>query len=654
MVRGKNGFSLIEVILASATLAIIALGIFPQIYKSRDQTTSLASYAGCDAITHTILSNISSFKGASSVRNFYPGPVQNLSPSPPLLAGSSYWTQDPFCNPTREICDSIGHYVPTSVATLVEPFRTGNFQNIRSAVTWAGVRYDRMHPSQNCTAKYSFVYDSGMDDFVFTYPDTTKEKISDFFPAKMPKISELLKDKSIAAQRVTVEIEQIRADGPIDPSIHCAGSHLVRPRPESFADFAFSFDVRVLVEYTKKNSDGNALPASCMADMNLVYEFDNQPPSAATVWRNDLNQSTPGLPPNACTDSFACNPANPFDPACNSALARNINISIRTATEPGTLYFCRAERDPTIIAPGPWQLCGKYLNLGGKTQPPTFSAIDLATYQKANAGWELKMRWEDLPANGRYTVAVKVKDTAGNFTTNYADFNIAPNCGPAFLVNYCPDIRPPNGCGGTCVQFGTRDPRCPDPSEYFSCEDPCGMDCTNTHCAQAPLNRTGTRDYVQTPGDNMCPPRNTYCADQRPSKPCGGLCPTGTYNKGNQHCAGFETDACGNPGTLACANSPVGPRVPGDPGVAPVVTPTVRCPTMTPYCPAANTYCANAVMKDQCGNPCPTGTKIVNCCDRCDSSTGNFESEMECTMTTGAAACVSVPAGTSVQCWRAP
>jgi len=640
MLNRKDGVTFIEAMLAAATLVIIAILIMPQLTKKREALTTLSSFSSCNELSTYFLTNISTHKNSIPIRNFLPG----------TRPGANYWAQDPYCTdavPGRLACDHLDHVEPGLILN--------NFQNIRSAVTWAGVRFDTLQyrPANSCTAR-----------FVFERANNSLSALQNFLPARIADsdFNALLinQTNNQRVERVRFDITQLNHN---QRMTNCGSRHLVRPNT------GYSFDIEVTVEYNNP-ARGPSSISSCRNRMNFAYEWDRSPAFTRA-----------SLPRNHAGSSFSINNScNPGNPPGNDPNRQIIYLGFQVG-EPGTIALCRTTSvSPPGSAPvvADWHVCGPESLLAGKAPSLTTSMQPQSTaYQdptqpagpsvltSTNNSWSFELRYgvpvlppavpTDVLPYGSYTVQMRAVDTAGNCHPSYSttcpteqlvSFDILPNCTPAYLGNFCPDERPPDGCGANCAQYGTKDPRCPDPSTYFSCNKRCGTICRNTICTPEPGNpytgaQLGTRDWVQTPGDNMCPPANTYCASVQPQKPCGlGACPVGTKDGCDGKCAG-EQDECS--GTNSCTGlwgngsarpgcGPTGARISGSEPVG-----TNGCNgNYVPFCPPTDQYCSNEIVRDQCGNPCPIGTMQDNssdqnyCCDRCPSDMMQFESMAEC------------------------
>lgn len=636
MIRGKNGFSLIETVIAASTLLVVVLMILPQFTKNRQTLSKLQSGSSCDQLASFFLTNIGSRKNAVPVRNFY---VNTDNQFPTMLD----FTGDMTCDGTP--CDRYPLFRNT--AGVLE---FNNYQNIRSAATWAGFWWDSLHPAGNCTATREFSA-SGV-------PRPLTD-LANFLPQTMApgEITSMMGDVQTdrLVDRVRFEITQLGAI-PAD----CAAGVQPKVRP----NMPYSFDIKVTVDYRKKDMRGpanNGTPATCNATTNVSYGFDRDPPVIRAVASN-FNGVLPTV--FVTTPPIISTSCNPTASGANTVESRVVQIEFLDL-EAGSTQICKADiydKDGNPVETRSWDVCER-LQLQGIN--PIRTALTNPSDGSNLGRWSFTLQWGQtganpkLPLNRRFVVTTRAVDTARNCdpangsacplnqSERVVDFSTIEYCPSVWLQQYCPGELVPTGCATNCASNVRKDftPTCPAPDTYFACEDSCGRcnsitgrvfspSCVTAAGYTARGNQPGVRDFTQVPGDNFCPPQNSYCAGTPvQAVPCGGPCPVGTKNESGNYCPS-ETDTCGNQGTKACTGPPDGAgRVTPNPDGSensPAPSNPGCAPGYVPYCPPANTYCGNTIFLDQCGVPCPDGTRVVNCCDRCNSAIGEYEDMADC------------------------
>jgi type II secretory pathway pseudopilin PulG len=650
MMRGTKGFSLIEVLIAATTLVVIVLMILPQLTKHRQSSTKLQAISSCNQLADYFLSNISSRKAAVPIRTYFVtgnGQVPN--------AGD--FTGDLLCNSpgAPSVCDQFGHFSNAGGALQFE-----NYQNIRSAATWAGYRWNTGHGPGNCTAVYNFSSAPGAP--------VPLANLATFLPQPIPaaELNTLLLDAATdrRVDNVRFEITQIGVkDGglPIVPAVDCAGGvgNNVRPNKN------LSFDIKVSVDYRNRDLRGPAAVGSansCSVVGNISYGFDRDVSSDQAVNPQAITMIAPAtfITSLPTVVNSTCNPTATGpglnQPAGNSPDARVMELAF-SQIEAGSIAICKATiQSGAVNINRPWDLCTN-LNLSADAVNILPTVVTPATINASgDKKWSFRLRWGDpagvrLPLNTSYTVTFRAVDTAKNCipggpcpNERTVSWSTQEYCPEVWLRQFCPgdpDEVVPSGCGTNCIQSERLDfsATCPAQDSYFACEDRCGRCTSITGGTSYPScvtdltgtlggNRPGLRTFTRVVGDNFCPPQDQYCPGVVQQVPCGGVCPGGTKDDRDQFCPG-EPDSCGNNGTKVCSG-PGGSRDDVLDGGIP--TRDNGCgPNYIPYCPPTNTYCGNTVFLDQCGVACPAGTAAaIGCCDRCNSALQNFEDEADC------------------------
>jgi hypothetical protein len=640
MLKSNSGFGILEALISAGILLTVMLLLMRGTTQNKKATVNLSAAANCENFSASLVTNVKSFDNALKIRNYQPGlDAINVDR---VIASSSSYPNDYFCRTGREpVCDTVPHFQQPPGGAI----QVGNYQNIRSAATWAGSLYNGYNnlltadPTNGCRRSGRFFTVTTADKMRFAGVMPAPLPVAGMLPSSLPELPEDL-------MSVRVTIDQVARQGVTPPT--CTGDHSVRPN----GDYSFNiyFDVEMK---TAINADNNPNPQLrtpnkvCRSTANIGYMPDRTPAGSAQSLLYANGTPLPAVTPPAIVNACSVNPANNF------ATNRDLRLSL-SSSEPGTQFLCNINSAPQ------WTSCLPGLLAFG-TQPATLTPFPGQLPENSPTG--IVVNWTNL-ADGDYRIQSRAVDTAGNCANGGAgcetdiQFRVRPNCDDSFRINYCINEFPPTGCGGFCPLPGLRPPNCPDTTTYYSCESRCDRNCGSqefncgNNYGSVWSGRVGNKPFACPSASNP----NAFCPSVQFRDPCGAgtLCPAGTYNGcEDQQLCNDDVDVCGTPCTGGQGRPDCDPvtgdrLVPGsgpNPGAVPLskvcLGSTARRPDGSTFtvatggipntCPAPSTYCSNQIMVDACGQPCAAeGTLAIGCCDRCNSAINSFESVQEC------------------------
>lgn len=567
----KNGFSIVEVMMALGLLAVVVLVVM-NFTTPRMQSKKMEQNASCLDVAQSLVTHINTWDNSLDVRSFLPDTANAIAP--PLAAASA---SDPLCRAAGDIsCDTEPVFALDAEGKVQ---RVSPQLNLRNAYNWARNVYHNQNP-QACTTGLLFNETN--------WADLDKLLLGRF-------------DRKPDLVSVNVKIQD-----PEQPD--CAVLELP-DRPDAKKKMLVSFDVVIRLGQETHN---------CQAEATVRNAYEASPASfgapmngSAVVIRNGAGEVIPQDLPlvNRCT----CR--RPYSVGMVCPEMNTVSLEVETS-EPGVQFLCQMYNPIAGMYDCggiqlPAQGGGLATAVSSFKQPPMTGQFANSCQGPGRAAMNCQtsaeFTWSNLAAPMTSNDVVQFDflgiDTSGNTTSSSTANDLAfvirkPECPDP--LTYCPSEIIPDNCGGVCP-VGQMPPVCPSPASFCPGTplfDQCGRPCPpgnmapGSGCPSPAAINCGQAPPVDSCG-NACPMTAPTCPN--PAGVCAGVS-IGTNQCGQSCGVGSHTPIC-PPAHTYCGNLQLGCGVICSGGTVPGCV--ASNPTTCPGAPGCH-------VDPPCNNTCPT------------------------------------------------